>query len=317
LANEIKIGISSCLLGEKVRFDGGHKHDRFISESLGQYFSWVPICPEVESGLGTPRPTLRLERSAGEVRLIQPATKLDLTEKMNRYCQKKLKFIAAQNLCGYIVKSKSPSCGKGGIKVYVGHAIKPDGGGVGLFAKALTEAFPSLPVEDEGRLCDPNLRENWVNRVFALHAFRSQMHPRPTLGKLVSFHSSYKFIILSHCHETYRQMGQLVANGKSTPIADLIQQYEALLMTAMKKRATPAKHVNVLLHLFGFFKTKLDAGVRAQILEIIEDYRRGIVPLIVPITLVRHYARMLNIDYLENQSYLSPHPKELALRNQI
>jgi len=314
---KIRIGISSCLVGQNVRFDGGNKRDRYITDTLSNYFHWVPVCPEVELGLGTPRPTLRFQKIDKDVRLIQPATGKDLTDEMAEFAEKRVKKLKGETIYGYVLKSRSPSCGKGGIKIYKGHAIRPATNGIGLYAKRLIGDWPNLPVEDEGRLCDPVLRENWINQVFAYYSFQSSLFPRPTVGKLVKFHSSYKFTILSHCNTTYRQLGPLVAGAKKHPIKSVVEEYENLFMAALKKRATAAKHVNVMEHMIGFFKKELDSNTRKEILVSVEDFRKGIVPVIVPITLIKHYARVLKIDYLMDQSYLSPHPKELALRSSI
>lgn len=300
-----------------MRFDGGHKHDRYITGTLGRYFEWVSVCPEVEIGLGTPRPTLRFEKVDGEPRLVQPKLGTDLTEKMDKYSRKRVKRLAKQDIYGYILKSKSPSCGMERIKIYNGHGVSPSTKGVGLYAKQLMESFPNLPIEEDGRLCDPVLRENWVNRVFAYYRFQQELGARPTVGKLVSFHSRFKFTVLSHCHASYRKMGPLVANAKKRPIKEVITEYETLFMEALKKRATAAKHVNVMEHMLGFFKKDLSAKVRKEILTTIKDYRSEIVPVIVPITIIRHYAQILGVEYLTNQSYLNPHPKELALRSRI
>lgn len=317
MENKIKIGISTCILGEPVRFDGGHKHDKYVTQTLGQYFEWVSVCPEVELGLGTPRPTLRFELSDSGPRLVQPKTGLDLTDKMEAYAAKRVRRVEKQTIYGYILKSKSPSCGMERIKVYKGHGISPNNNGVGVFANRLMEAMPNLPVEEDGRLCDPTLRENWIGRVFAYHALRTELHPRPSVGKLVKFHTRHKFTVLSHCQTTYRELGRLVAGAKKRPISDVLADYEALFMAALKKRATSRKHVNVMQHMIGFFKKQLDSEVRQEILSAVEDYRDGSVPVIVPITLIKHYAKILKVDYLIDQSYLNPHPKELGLRSRI
>jgi uncharacterized protein YbgA (DUF1722 family)/uncharacterized protein YbbK (DUF523 family) len=314
---KIKIGISTCLLGERVRFDGGHKHDKYITTSLGQFFEWIAICPEVELGLGTPRPTLRFEMVGQQPRLMQPQTSLDITDAMAKYAEKKVTKLQKQEIYGYILKSRSPSCGLERIKVYRGHAIRPFTNGVGLYAQHLIKALPNLPIEDDGRLSDPVLRENWISRVFAYYAFHNEVFPRPSVGKLVKFHTKYKFTILSHCTTSYRAMGQLVATAKTAPIAEVCQEYETAFMTALKKRATAVKQVNVMEHMLGFFKKNLEPEVRKEILASIQDYRAGFVPLIVPITLIRHYAQIQGIEYLMGQSYLSPHPKQLALLSHI
>lgn len=312
----IKIGISACLLGEKVRFDGGHKHDRYLTDTLGGYFEWVPVCPEVELGLGTPRETIQLVRIDRQVRLRSTKTRVDLTEQMNQYAKSRAAALAKEDLSGYVLKKDSPSCGMERVKVYPPQG-SPQRNGVGLFAQALLEQFPHLPVEEEGRLCDPKLRENWICRVFAYHALQSLWSRRWTVGKLVDFHTRYKFVLLAHSEKDYRELGRLVAAAKSLPRAELRARYETTFMTALKKIATARKNANVLQHMLGFLKKDLDVPSKHELLEHIEDYRQGLVPLVVPLTLLRHYVRILDVEYLRDQVYLNPHPKELALRNHV
>jgi len=314
----IRIGISSCLLGNKVRYDGGHKHDRYLTETLGQYFEWVPVCPEVELGLGVPRETIQLVQTQDEqqIRLMTTETNVDLTRRMRSLAARRTAAIAKEDLNGFILKSKSPSCGMERVKV---HRAKgpPKKSGQGLFAEALLRRLPNLPIEEEGRLCEPRLRENWVERVFAYHALKTLWASRWKIGDLARFHTQYKFVLLAHSPSEYRQLGRLVAEAKSIPRRQLRQRYEADFMKALKKIATPRKHTNVLEHIAGFFKKELDADSRQELLAHIEDYRRGLVPLVVPLTLIRHYVRLLRVPYLEDQVYLNPHPKELALRNHV
>ena len=314
---KINIGISSCLLGEKVRFDGSHKHERYLTGTLGEFFHWVPTCPEVAIGLPVPRPTIRLQSSEDGPRLIEPKAGTDLTDKMAKYARKRAKELQSSEIYGYILKSKSPSCGMARIKIYKGHGVRPATNGQGVFAKELGEVNPDLPIEEEGRLMDYVLRENWVRRVFAYYAFKNQVAKRPTVGKMVGFHSRYKFSILSHCEASYRELGQIVAGAKQKGALTASKEYQGIMMAAMKKRATKAKHVNVMEHLFGFFKKVLDKKVRDEIRQSIQDYKKGYVSMIVPVTLLRHYANMLEIEYLQSQSYLNPHPKQLALLSTI
>jgi uncharacterized protein YbgA (DUF1722 family)/uncharacterized protein YbbK (DUF523 family) len=312
----IRIGISSCLLGETVRFDGGHKHDRYLTETLGRYFEWVPVCPEVEIGLGTPREPIRLVQIGDATRLCTTETQLDLTQRMQRYAERRVADLIQQGLSGYIFKKNSPSCGMERVKVHSGHGPSRRSG-TGLFAASFMQRLPNLPFEEEGRLCDPRLRENWVERVFAYHALQRLWKSRWRTGDLVAFHTRYKFVLLAHDETRYRQMGRLVAAAKSLPRAELREQYETWFMTALKRVATVRRNVNVLQHMLGFFSAQLDDGSRAELITHIEDYARGLVPLIVPLTLVRHYVRLLEVEYLEDQVYLNPHPKELALRNHV
>lgn len=312
----IRVGISACLLGQLVRYDGTHKHDPFLTETLGRYVEWVPVCPEVEIGLGVPRPTLRLEWRGKEVALIMPSEDRDLTNVMRRFAARRIKDLIDADICGYVLKKNSPSCGMERVKVYKPEG-QPAGTSRGIFADVLLEKMPYLPVEEEGRLHDPRLRENWITRIFAFHRLKTLWASRWTLQDLVDFHTAHKYLLLAHSPQHYKSLGQLVARAKEFSRTELRFQYEAEFMTALKRLATPAKNCNVLQHMIGFFKKDLPEDVRKEILEAIDEYRHGIVPLIVPITLIAHYARRLQIEYLLNQVYLSPHPKELALRNHV
>lgn len=317
-AKPFRIGISSCLLGREVRFDGGHKHDRFLTGTMGEYFEWVPVCPEVEMGLGIPRPTLRLERHDDEIRMVMPKTSEDHTDAMRKYAKRRVNALAKEDLSGYVLKSRSPSCGMERVKVYphdgVGGGAKT---GVGLFAEALLDRFPYLPVEEDGRLNDPRIRENWITRVFAYRRLQELWKSRWTIGDLVKFHTAHKYLLLAHCEKGYRELGPLVAAAKKMPHDELRATYETRFMAALKRIASPAKHTNVLQHILGFFKRDLDAASRAELLMHIQDYRQGRTPLVVPLTLIAHYVRILDVEYLRDQVYLQPHPRELALRNHV
>lgn len=312
----IRIGISSCLLGEEVRFDGGHKHDRYITGILADHFEWVPVCPEVEIGLGTPRETIRLIDHGDGVELRTTKSDVDLTAKMDTYAEKRARELEKLDLSGYLLKKDSPSCGMERVKVHLpGRA--PRKNGVGRFAAALQARMPNLPLEEEGRLHDPKLRENWIERVFAYHALRKLWRPRWTVGDLVRFHTVYKHVLFAHSEKEYRELGRLVAAAKKLPRAEVQEKYEAGFMSAMKKLATTRKNTNVLQHMMGYFKSDLDAASKEELLQLIDDYRQGLVPLVVPLTLVAHYVRILDVEYLRDQVYLSPHPRELALRNHV
>jgi uncharacterized protein YbgA (DUF1722 family)/uncharacterized protein YbbK (DUF523 family) len=316
LGNPIRIGISACLLGEKVRYDGGHKHDRYLTDILGPYFEWVPVCPEVELGLGTPRESMRLERLEDGIHMIMPKSGRDLTESMTAYARARVEKLAGEELCGYILKNDSPSCGMARVRVY-GPGGMPARTGRGLFAEALTLRFPSLPIEEEGRLCDPRLRENWIERVFAYRRLQSLWNSRWTIQGLIAFHTAHKLILLAHSPAAYQSLGRLVAQAKALSRHELRRRYHREFMEALSIPATRGRHTNVLQHMAGYFKRQLDEESRRELAGLIEDYKNGEVPLIVPVTLVRHYVRRLKISYLEGQTYLSPHPKELALRNHV
>jgi uncharacterized protein YbgA (DUF1722 family)/uncharacterized protein YbbK (DUF523 family) len=312
----IRIGISACLLGEKVRFDGGHKHDRYLSHTLGRYFEWVPVCPEVEMGLGTPRETLRLEQVGDETRLVMPKSGRNLTQPMRVYACARMEKLAAENLSGYILKSDSPSCGFLRVRVY-GTSSMPSRAGRGLFADALARRFPFLPIEEEGRLCDPRLRENWIERVFAYHRLQALWNSRWTVRSLLAFHSAHKLVLMAHSPRALTELGRLVAQAREMSRTELRQRYLGQFMSALAVLATRGRHANVLQHMAGFLKKRLDAESRRELSDLIHDYRKGELPLIVPVTLLKHYVRMYAISYLAGQVYLNPHPKELALRNHV
>jgi uncharacterized protein YbgA (DUF1722 family)/uncharacterized protein YbbK (DUF523 family) len=313
----IRIGISACILGQEVRFNGGHKLNGFIKETLGAFVEFVPVCPEVDMGLGVPRETLRLVGGKGHPPLlIAPKSGSDHTSKMLRYARKKSGELDKLDLCGFIVQKGSPSCGMERVKVYPG----TDGGmprkdGRGLFTGELMERLPHLPVEEDGRLNDPILRENFIERVFAYQRLKALFSGRWSIGKLVDFHASEKLLLMAH--SSYRPLGQLVAKAKALPRAEVKESYQRLFLTALSRKTTVTKHVNVLQHVAGYFRDQLDAESRSEVHKLIEDYRRRLVPLVVPITLMRHHIRILGLDYLAKQSYLNPHPRELMLRNHV
>ena len=312
----IRIGISSCLLGEGVRFDGGHKRDAFLTETFGKFVEWVPVCPEVECGLGTPRESMRLVSEGDGVRLLTGKTLVDLTDQMTRYSKRRVEELASEDLSGYVLKKDSPSCGLERVKIYGAHKI-PVKSGRGLFAARLVERFPSLPVEEEGRLSDPRLRDNFVERVFAYWRLRQLFNGKWNVGALVSFHTAHKLILLAHSPVAYQSLGRLVAGARTVPAKELERRYTEAFMAALTAMATPRRHANVLQHMVGYFKDHLDGASKTELLAAIEDYRAGLVPLIVPITLLRHHVRVHDVSYLAGQLYLEPHPKELMLRNHV
>jgi len=321
----IRIGISSCLLGRNVRYDGGHKEDRFLTRTLGTHVTWVPVCPEVEVGMGVPRESIRLVSSTDEAgpRLVGTATGTDHSVAMRAWARRRARDLAAADLCGYVLKKDSPSCGMERVRVYAAREGAPAGAGppardgVGVFARVLMDALPLLPIEEEGRLADPRLRDNWVERVFAYRRFRDLRAARFSRGAVVAFHTAHKFQLLAHGTAGYQALGRLVARvARFTPAA-FLDAYGAAFMACLRERATPARHVNVLQHLTGFVKNELTPGDKTEWASVLADYRAGLVPLIVPVTLMSHHARAHAAEYVLGQTYLSPHPKELMLRNQV
>ncbi|MYD69131.1 MAG: DUF523 and DUF1722 domain-containing protein [Acidobacteria bacterium] len=316
----VRIGISTCLLGENVRHDGGHKREAFLVETLGRLVEWVPVCPEVELGLGTPREPIRLVRDAGQadgVRLVSRSG-VRLTGRMRQFARRRIRALAKEDLSGYILKKDSPSCGMERVKVWSADDSRTsERNGRGMFAAELLRQYPNLPVEEEGRLQDPVLRENFFERVFAYRRLRALFSGRWDVGALVRWHTTEKLALMAHSPLRYRELGRLVAEAKAIPRAELSRRYEDEFMSAMRIRATRARHTNALMHAVGHFKRQLDTDSRDELLAVLEDYRRGLVPRIVPLTLVRHHARRLDVEYLLGQTYLHPHPKELALLNHV
>jgi uncharacterized protein YbgA (DUF1722 family)/uncharacterized protein YbbK (DUF523 family) len=312
----IKLGISACLLGENVRYDGGHRLDHFLTDTLGQYVEYVPVCPEVECGLPVPRESMHLEGDPDSPRLVTVRTKEDMTDRMVKWAQKRLAQLEKQDLCGFIFKSDSPSSGMERIKVYneKGMPVKK---GVGMFARIFMEHFPLLPVEDEGRLHDPKLRDNFIERIFALKRWREVLERKESRGSVVDFHTRHKLLILSHSPKYYQTMGKLVAKAKDLPLKELYQKYQNLLMEALQLKITSKKNANVLMHMMGYFREQLSADEKKELLEVIDFYRKGYIPLIVPVTLINHYVRKYDPLYLKQQVYLNPHPLELQLRNHV
>lgn len=312
----IKIGISSCLLGNAVRYDGGHKHDRYITDTLGTWFSFVPVCPEVECGLPVPREAMHLVGDPDDPRLVTIRTGTDHTARMKRWAKQKVTELEQKDLCGFIFKSRSPSSGMRGVKIYDDNGV-PRAAGSGIFAHAFMQRFPLLPVEDEGRLHDPALRENFVERVFVYHRWQAYLASGGRLGGLVEFHSDHKYLIMAHSQKHYRELGALVAAGKKLPRKELHSGYLAGLMEGLCLIATPKKNANVLQHLAGYFREHLSSEEKQELQEIITAHRDGLVPLIVPVTLLKHYVRKHREPYLGRQIYLNPHPLELMLRNHV
>jgi len=310
--NKIPIGISSCLLGQEVRFDGGHKHDSYITGTLGQYFEFHPFCPEVAIGLGVPRPTLHLENIEGKVRCVGVKDpEHDVTERLRDYADQLKDRYAG--LCGYILKKGSPSCGMERVKVYTGALPRPEG--VGIFAEVMMRLNPLLPVEEEGRLGDPGLRENFIQRVYVYYRWKKLLAEGISAQSLTRFHARHKLIIMSH--GDYRDLGQMLADLSRENLAEVAERYIALLMKMLKHVPTRSQHVNVLQHIQGYLKKELSADDKAEMVEVIERYRRGEIPLIVPLTLLKHHFRKAPDPYIEESYYMSPYPQELRLINAL
>jgi len=309
------VGISSCLLGQQVRFDGGHKKDGWITGPLGAFFDFLPVCPEVGIGLGVPRPTIHLVGDPARPRALgSKDASLDVTARLEAFGIAQLPQL--EGLSGYILKSKSPSCGMARVPVTSEKGM-PAKVGVGIYARVLLERMPLLPVEEEGRLNDPVLRENFVTRVYVLHRWQQLRVERMTAAKLIDFHSRQKYLVMAHSQAAYQRLGQMLSHLKQVDLEAVADMYVAELMAALARRVTRKRHVNVLHHIMGYFTDHIDAGDKAELLASIEAYRREEVALVVPITLLRHHLRRHPDPYMEKQVYLAPHPEKLALRGAI
>ncbi len=313
----LRLGISTCLLGENVRYNGGHQYDPYLVETLGQYVEWVPVCPEVETGLSTPREAMRLTGGPNRPRLVTIKTGVDLTDRMQDWARQRLEELAPMGLNGFVFKSGSPSSGRFRVRVYGDNGI-PVREGTGIFARAFVDRFPLLPVEEDGRLNDARLRENFIERAFAHYRWQEMLREEPTPGGLVRFHTAHKLTLLSHSTEHYRRLGRLVARAGATPWEELSGGYIGAFMEGLAVLTTPGKHANVLQHLLGYLKRDLGTEDKAEMLALIEDYRRGMLPLVVPITLLKHHLRRYPVpDWVHQQVYLNPYPSELMLRNHV
>jgi len=316
MEERVRLGISSCLLGNAVRWNSGHKMDRYLTRTLGQFVDYVPVCPEVEAGFGVPRESMRLVGDPENPRLITFKTKTDQTDRMLGWARRRVKELEKEDLHGFIFKSDSPSSGMIRVKVYTEKGM-PVKKGVGMFAREFMAHFPLIPAEDDGRLHDPNIRENFIERIFALRRWRQTVDNGRNMGNLVDFHTRNKLLILSHSPKHYKVMGKLVAEGKQMPMKELYDQYETALMDALTLKTTPKKNLNVLQHLMGYFKKQLSKDEKQELLDVFDRYRQEFVPLVVPLTLINHFVRKYDQPYLKLQAYLNPHPVELKLRTHV
>tara|TARA_R110000824_G_scaffold336_1_gene1740 strand:- start:159708 stop:160655 length:948 start_codon:yes stop_codon:yes gene_type:complete len=314
--NKIAIGISSCLLGEEVRYNGGHKLSRLCVNTLSNYFDYKPLCPEVGIGLGIPRKPIHLIGDASKPRAVNVDDEsIDVTEKLSHFAEQALPELT--KLCGYIFIKGSPSCGLFKVKVYQKGNPSPEYSGRGIFAQAVTSAMPLLPVEEAGRLTDPVLRENFIARVYAYHRWQNLQEKGLTSSGILDFHASYKYCLMAHAPQTYTKLGQLLADAGTYSAEKLGQLYIVELMQALSKKANRKSNTNVLMHLQGYLKKQLQAREKAKLVEVIEQYRKGIVPLVVPVTLLQHHFNNHPNDYISKQAFFDPYPQELSLRNAI
>lgn len=313
-AARIRVGISSCLLGQEVRYNGGHKHSPLCTQQLAQYFEFVPTCPELGAGLGVPRPAIRLVGDPAAPRAVHvddPAR--DVTQPLQDFAARRVPEL--QDLCGYIFIKNSPSCGLFRVKVYQDNGYPHQESGRGLFAAALTRAMPLLPVEEDGRLQDPVLRENFITRVYAWHNWQQLLREGLSAKRLTDFHARYKYTLMAHSPQDYSELGRMLADAGRQDIAELGERYFTRLMQALQCLATRRTHTNVLMHLQGYLKQHLAPREKEHMGAVIEQYRKGILPLVVPVTLLRHHFHQHPDPYIERQAYLQPYPDDLRLRN--
>jgi uncharacterized protein YbgA (DUF1722 family)/uncharacterized protein YbbK (DUF523 family) len=311
-----RLGVSACLLGKKVRYDGQHKRDDFLVDTLGPFVEWVPVCPELEVGMGVPRETIRLVGDPAAPRLVAERSGKDHTEAMLAFSEKRIGELVGLDLSGFVLKKDSPSCGMGRVRVYPEKGGPPRRDGAGMFARALMDRLPMLPVEEEGRLNDPALRESFIERIFAYTRWKEAVSDGMTRGKLVAFHTAHKLTVLAHSPEAYRRLGRIVAEVAKGPLAKAVEAYGRAFMAALEVPATRGRHANVLSHMLGHFKG-LPPADREELEVTVKDYGKGLVPLVVPLTLFRHHVRREATPWLSDQTYLDPDPKELMLRNHV
>lgn len=314
---KLRLGVSACLLGHEVRYDGQHKRCGFVVDVLGPFVEWVPVCPELEVGMGVPREPVRLVGPSGDPRMIAERSGRDHTEAMQRFAEARVRELERLDLCGWVTKKDSPSCGMERVRVHPAKGGAPRRDGIGLFARVLMERMPLLPVEEEGRLEDPALRESFLERVFALARWKAAVAKGMRRGDLVRFHAAHKLALLAHGPAADRRLGALVGGMPKGSIAKVVAAYGEGLMQALRVPATRGRHANVLRHMLGYFRDVLPRADRAELSEAVDDYAKGLLPLVVPLTLFRHHVRRHRVEYLAGQTYLDPDPKELMLRNHV
>ncbi len=315
MSEAIRLGVSACLLGREVRYNGGHQLNRYLTDTLGPFVEYVPVCPEVETGMSIPREPVRLVGDVGSPRIVGRRSGEDWTDRMRVWTGKKLGELAKEDLCGFVFKAKSPSSGMARVKVYPPEGGQPRYDGRGFFAGMFQDRFPRLPVEDDGRLNDARLRENFITRIFTMKRWRDTVEKERSVGSLVQFHTRHKLLIMSCSVEACRKLGKLVAQAGEIDLGTCLDSYLGQLIQALQLKTTTKKNVNVLQHILGYFKKELTGDEKQECLDLVEAYHKELVPLIVPITLMNHYVRKYGKDYLAGQVYLHPHPLELKLRN--
>jgi uncharacterized protein YbgA (DUF1722 family)/uncharacterized protein YbbK (DUF523 family) len=312
-----RIGVSSCLLGRKVRYDGEHKRDAFLADVLSPFVEWVPVCPELELGLGVPREPIRLVGRPSAPRLVAERSGKDHTDPMRVFAEGRVAELEALDLSGFVLKKDSPSCGMERVQVHPLRGGPPRRVGRGAFAAVLIDRMPLLPVEEEGRLHDPALRESFVERVFAYTRWKETRARGSSRAHLVRFHTAHELALLAHSPAAYRSLGRLVAEVARRPLRQTLDAYGQGFMEALRVPSTRGRHANVLGQMLGHFRGLLDPDDRRELEGVVRDYQRGHVPLVVPLTLFRHHVRRCGVAWLSDQVYLDPDPRELMLRNHV
>jgi len=306
-----------CLLGHKVRYDGQHKLDRFLRDELGNFVEWVSVCPEMECGLPIPREAMRLVGDDPEApRLLTNKNFIDMTEKMESFVKVRLEELAKEDLRGFVFKSKSPTSGMRGVKIYT-EAGMPSRRGSGIFAREFMKRFPKIPVEDEGRLHDAGIRDNFIEKIYVFDRWQTYLETDRSVAGLMLFHARHKYLMMAHSPALLKQAGKIVAAMTKINIDTELKTYENTVMDILDYKTTVKKHVNVLQHIMGYFKNQLNPDEKKELLEVIDRYHRELVPLVVPLVLLGHYVRKYQEPYLSQQWYLHPHPDELKLRNHV
>jgi len=312
----MKIGVSSCLLGTNCRYDGAGSKDTFVVNELSKYFELVPFCPEAIV-FGTPRESIRLVEIDDQVRVISNKEQKDVTEELKNISKTLALKAFEDNLCGFVFKAKSPSCGIERVKLYQNNSNMCEKKAIGIFAKEITDKQPFLPIEEDGRLNDPWLKENFLMQIFAYKEYKLFLDNNPSFKDLVAFHTSYKYLIYAKSQESYKKLGGIVANHEKRDIADVLSDYTPAFLEAIGKKGNINKTYNVLLHIFGYFKKQINSEEKEHILTACQEYKDGIIPLIAVIKLLNLYVKRFDDSYLKTQKFLNPYPKELALRSDL
>jgi uncharacterized protein YbgA (DUF1722 family)/uncharacterized protein YbbK (DUF523 family) len=312
----MKIGVSSCLIGTQCRYDGAGSKDNFIVEELAKYFELVPYCPEAMV-FGTPRESIRLVDVEGEIKVISNKEQKDVTKELSDISETLALEAFEDNLCGFVFKAKSPSCGIERVKLYQNNSNMCEKKAVGLFAKAVIEKQPLLPIEEDGRLNDPWLKENFLMQIFAYKDLKEFLDGNPKFKDLVEFHTSYKYLVYAKSQESYKYLGSIVANHDKRDITNVLEEYKVGFLKALGQKGNISKTYNVLLHIFGYFKKLISKEEKEHILTACQEYKDGIIPLIAVIKILNLYVKRFDDSYLKVQKFLNPYPKELALRSNI